>query len=42
MEGGLHLAEGDVKDWRAVRVDLVAPPMDRYAFALLGWSGSRV
>uniref|UniRef100_A0A671V0L5 DNA nucleotidylexotransferase n=1 Tax=Sparus aurata TaxID=8175 RepID=A0A671V0L5_SPAAU len=41
VEGGLHLAEGDSRGWRAVRVDLVAPPMDRYAFALLGWSGSR-
>uniref|UniRef100_A0A8C4F1S3 DNA-directed DNA/RNA polymerase mu n=1 Tax=Dicentrarchus labrax TaxID=13489 RepID=A0A8C4F1S3_DICLA len=39
--GGLHIAEGDIRGWRAVRVDLVSPPMDRYAFALLGWSGSR-
>ncbi|KAL7889784.1 hypothetical protein AOLI_G00020420 [Acnodon oligacanthus] len=28
------------RDWKAVRVDLVAPPADRYAFCLLGWSGS--
>ncbi|XP_036430471.1 DNA nucleotidylexotransferase [Colossoma macropomum] len=28
------------RDWKAVRVDLVAPPVDRYAFCLLGWSGS--
>ncbi|KAF7710287.1 DNA nucleotidylexotransferase isoform X2 [Silurus meridionalis] len=28
------------RDWKAVRVDLVAPPAERYAFALLGWSGS--
>uniref|UniRef100_A0A8C1U1L7 DNA-directed DNA/RNA polymerase mu n=1 Tax=Cyprinus carpio TaxID=7962 RepID=A0A8C1U1L7_CYPCA len=28
------------RDWRAVRVDLVAPPLERYAYALLGWSGS--
>ncbi|KAM9477084.1 DNA nucleotidylexotransferase isoform 1-T1 [Clarias gariepinus] len=28
------------KDWKAVRVDLVAPPAECYAFALLGWSGS--
>ncbi|XP_041803320.1 DNA nucleotidylexotransferase [Chelmon rostratus] len=41
VEGGLHSAEGDSRGWRAVRVDLVSPPMDRYAFALLGWSGSR-
>lgn len=42
VEGGLHTDEGDSRDWRAVRVDLVSPPIDRYAFALLGWSGSRV
>uniref|UniRef100_A0A8C4XA22 Deoxynucleotidyltransferase, terminal n=1 Tax=Erpetoichthys calabaricus TaxID=27687 RepID=A0A8C4XA22_ERPCA len=30
------------KDWKAIRVDLVIPPMNCYAFALLGWSGSRV
>uniref|UniRef100_A0A672HH56 DNA-directed DNA/RNA polymerase mu n=1 Tax=Salarias fasciatus TaxID=181472 RepID=A0A672HH56_SALFA len=41
VEGGLHGAEGDGRGWRAVRVDLVSPPMDRYAFALLGWTGSR-
>ncbi|XP_037637340.1 DNA nucleotidylexotransferase [Sebastes umbrosus] len=41
VEGGLHCAEGDNRGWRAVRVDLVSPPMDRYAFALLGWTGSR-
>ncbi|XP_074531627.1 DNA nucleotidylexotransferase [Halichoeres trimaculatus] len=41
VEGGLHAAEGDSRGWRAVRVDLVSPPMDRYAFALLGWTGSR-
>ncbi|XP_044071136.1 DNA nucleotidylexotransferase isoform X2 [Siniperca chuatsi] len=40
VEGGLHKAEGDSRGWRAVRVDLVSPPIDRYAFALLGWSGS--
>ncbi|XP_067278253.1 DNA nucleotidylexotransferase [Pseudorasbora parva] len=28
------------RDWRAVRVDLVAPPVERYAYALLGWTGS--
>uniref|UniRef100_A0A3Q3J632 BRCT domain-containing protein n=1 Tax=Monopterus albus TaxID=43700 RepID=A0A3Q3J632_MONAL len=41
VEGGLNSGEGDSRDWRAVRVDLVSPPMDRYAFALLGWTGSR-
>lgn len=42
VEGGLHHPEGDNRSWRAVRVDLVSPPVDRYAFALLGWSGSKV
>ncbi|XP_076025395.1 DNA nucleotidylexotransferase [Genypterus blacodes] len=37
----LQRAEGDNRGWRAVRVDLVSPPMDRYAFAVLGWTGSR-
>ncbi|XP_034537021.1 DNA nucleotidylexotransferase isoform X2 [Notolabrus celidotus] len=41
VEEGLHLAEGDSRGWRAVRVDLVSPPMDRYAYAQLGWTGSR-
>ncbi|XP_075906214.1 DNA nucleotidylexotransferase isoform X2 [Nelusetta ayraudi] len=41
VEGGLQIDEGDSRGWRAVRVDLVSPPIDRYAFALLGWSGSR-
>nr|XP_019946021.1 PREDICTED: DNA nucleotidylexotransferase isoform X1 [Paralichthys olivaceus] len=41
VEGGLNSAEEDDRGWRAVRVDLVSPPMDRYAFALLGWTGSR-
>lgn len=30
------------RDWKAVRVDLVAPPLERFAYALLGWSGSTV
>ena len=42
VEGGLQSEEGDSRGWRAVRVDLVSPPKDRYAFALLGWTGSRV
>ncbi|XP_041865513.1 DNA nucleotidylexotransferase [Melanotaenia boesemani] len=41
VEGGLQMGEEDKRDWRAVRVDLVSPPMDRYAFTLLGWTGSR-
>ncbi|XP_023819242.2 DNA nucleotidylexotransferase [Oryzias latipes] len=41
VEGGLCRAEGDSRDWRAVRVDLVSPPLDRFAFTLLGWTGSR-
>ncbi|XP_019737485.1 DNA nucleotidylexotransferase isoform X1 [Hippocampus comes] len=40
VDGGLTCDEGDNRGWRAVRVDLVSPPMDRYAFALLGWTGS--
>ncbi|XP_035256811.1 DNA nucleotidylexotransferase [Anguilla anguilla] len=32
---------GHPRGWTAVRVDLVAPPVDCYAFALLGWTGSR-
>uniref|UniRef100_A0A3Q2R089 DNA nucleotidylexotransferase n=1 Tax=Fundulus heteroclitus TaxID=8078 RepID=A0A3Q2R089_FUNHE len=42
VEGGLQRAEGDSRDWRAVRVDLVSPPVDRYAYTLLGWTGSRM
>ncbi|XP_068597237.1 DNA nucleotidylexotransferase [Brachionichthys hirsutus] len=41
VDKGLHKDEWDSRGWRAVRVDLVSPPMDHYAFALLGWSGSR-
>nr|XP_056706041.1 DNA nucleotidylexotransferase [Euleptes europaea] len=33
--------EEEVKDWKAIRVDLVVSPFEQYAFALLGWSGSR-
>ncbi|XP_041722248.2 DNA nucleotidylexotransferase-like [Coregonus clupeaformis] len=40
-DGGLQKEPGESRGWRAVRVDLVAPPVDRYAFALLGWTGSR-
>lgn len=42
VEEGLNSPQEDTRGWRAVRVDLVSPPVDRYAFALLGWTGSRV
>ncbi|NWQ72818.1 TDT nucleotidylexotransferase, partial [Columbina picui] len=29
------------KDWKAIRVDLVITPFEQYAYALLGWTGSR-
>uniref|UniRef100_A0A6Q2XPC1 DNA-directed DNA/RNA polymerase mu n=1 Tax=Esox lucius TaxID=8010 RepID=A0A6Q2XPC1_ESOLU len=41
VEGGLQRNPGDSRAWRAIRVDLVVPPVDRYATALLGWTGSR-
>ncbi|XP_042565547.1 LOW QUALITY PROTEIN: DNA nucleotidylexotransferase [Clupea harengus] len=40
QDGTLSCDPGDRRGWRAVRLDLVAPPADRFAFALLGWSGS--
>ncbi|XP_070608526.1 DNA nucleotidylexotransferase [Erythrolamprus reginae] len=33
--------EEGTKDWKAIRVDLVVTPFQHYAFALLGWTGSR-
>ncbi|GCC22307.1 hypothetical protein chiPu_0000694, partial [Chiloscyllium punctatum] len=30
-----------IKDWKAIRVDLVVVPAQQFAFALLGWTGSR-
>ncbi|XP_073541311.1 DNA nucleotidylexotransferase-like [Phyllobates terribilis] len=30
----------DLREWKAVRVDLVITPQEQYAFALLGWTGS--
>nr|XP_046230142.1 DNA-directed DNA/RNA polymerase mu isoform X2 [Scatophagus argus] len=30
------------KPWRAVRVDLVVSPISQFAFALLGWTGSKL
>lgn len=32
----------EVKDWKAIRVDLIIAPFEQYAYALLGWTGSRV
>uniref|UniRef100_A0A3B4AAC0 DNA-directed DNA/RNA polymerase mu n=1 Tax=Periophthalmus magnuspinnatus TaxID=409849 RepID=A0A3B4AAC0_9GOBI len=37
VQGGV---QGD-RGWRAVRVDLVAPPIEHFAFTQLGWTGSR-
>ncbi|XP_062987676.1 DNA nucleotidylexotransferase [Elgaria multicarinata webbii] len=34
-------AEEEMKDWKAIRVDLVVSPFEQYAYALLGWTGSR-
>ncbi|KAM9282611.1 LOW QUALITY PROTEIN: DNA nucleotidylexotransferase [Cariama cristata] len=31
----------EVKDWKAIRVDLVITPFEQYPYALLGWTGSR-
>ncbi|KAK5852202.1 hypothetical protein PBY51_023690 [Eleginops maclovinus] len=31
-----------LKPWRAVRVDLVVAPFSQFAFALLGWTGSKL
>ncbi|XP_019358205.1 PREDICTED: DNA nucleotidylexotransferase isoform X1 [Gavialis gangeticus] len=33
--------KAEVKDWKAIRVDLVISPFEQYAYALLGWTGSR-
>ncbi|NXA34558.1 TDT nucleotidylexotransferase, partial [Eudromia elegans] len=30
-----------VRDWKAIRVDLVISPFEQYAYALLGWTGSK-
>ncbi|XP_038599644.1 DNA nucleotidylexotransferase isoform X4 [Tachyglossus aculeatus] len=31
----------EAKNWKAIRVDLVMCPIQQYAYALLGWTGSR-
>lgn len=44
-DDGSHQAsreESRHKSWRAVRVDLVVSPISQFAFALLGWTGSKV
>ncbi|XP_072310361.1 DNA-directed DNA/RNA polymerase mu [Eucyclogobius newberryi] len=33
---------GPDKKWRAVRVDLVVSPISQFAFAVLGWTGSKL
>lgn len=44
--GSQVLSDGEqnpgAKPWRAVRVDLVVSPISQFAFALLGWTGSKV
>ncbi|NWR16813.1 TDT nucleotidylexotransferase, partial [Emberiza fucata] len=36
-----QLEMAEVKDWKAIRVDLVITPFEQYSYALLGWTGSR-
>lgn len=40
--GGDRCRQPEGKDWKAIRVDLVMCPYECHAFALLGWTGSRV
>ncbi|RVE66173.1 hypothetical protein OJAV_G00123910 [Oryzias javanicus] len=35
-------AESGQRAWRAVRLDLVVSPISQFAFALLGWTGSKL
>uniref|UniRef100_A0A3Q4B4M1 DNA-directed DNA/RNA polymerase mu n=1 Tax=Mola mola TaxID=94237 RepID=A0A3Q4B4M1_MOLML len=35
-------SESGCRLWRAVRVDLVVSPISQFAFALLGWTGSKL
>ncbi|KAM6976183.1 DNA-directed DNA/RNA polymerase mu [Tautogolabrus adspersus] len=37
-----HTKPAGHKRWRAVRVDLVVSPISQFAFALLGWTGSKL
>ncbi|XP_019937834.2 DNA-directed DNA/RNA polymerase mu isoform X2 [Paralichthys olivaceus] len=42
-DGGLaEIKPAGHKPWRAVRVDLVVSPFSQFAFALLGWTGSKL
>uniref|UniRef100_A0A3Q1AVP4 DNA-directed DNA/RNA polymerase mu n=1 Tax=Amphiprion ocellaris TaxID=80972 RepID=A0A3Q1AVP4_AMPOC len=44
-ERGIKVTVNTVKtrdSWRAVRVDLVVSPISQFAFALLGWTGSKL
>ncbi|KAM4532042.1 DNA-directed DNA/RNA polymerase mu [Fundulus diaphanus] len=43
-ELGQHLRRKAASErrWRAVRVDLVVSPVSQFAFALLGWTGSKL
>ncbi|MEE6485749.1 hypothetical protein FKM82_014386, partial [Ascaphus truei] len=34
-------SETESRSWKAVRLDLVITPYEQYAYALLGWTGSR-
>ncbi|XP_072883612.1 DNA nucleotidylexotransferase [Hemitrygon akajei] len=40
-KGTEHENKAMIKGWKAIRVDLVVVPAQQYAFALLGWTGSR-
>ncbi|XP_078079622.1 DNA nucleotidylexotransferase isoform X2 [Mustelus asterias] len=40
-EGAETEVKTQTKDWKAIRVDLVIVPPQQFAFALLGWTGSR-
>lgn len=34
--------QSETSNWRGVRVDLVVSPYSQFAFATLGWTGSKV
>ncbi|XP_069070485.1 DNA-directed DNA/RNA polymerase mu isoform X2 [Pleurodeles waltl] len=40
MESSSTAAE-NIRNWKALRVDLVVTPFSQYPFALLGWTGSK-
>lgn len=40
--GRIKKGSGTSCAWKAVRVDLVVTPYSQFAFALLGWTGSKV